>query len=73
MRTRDLRTVEEERAAFHGLTVTEVAGRLGCDRSHVLRLIGDRQLAAVNIARGKRPNYRIHKGELERFLKARAA
>lgn len=74
MRTKDhLRTVEQERAIFHGLRVAVVAERLSCTPAHVLELIRQKKLPAVNIGLGRKPDYRVDQKQLERFLAERAA
>lgn len=73
MRTKDLRTVEQEQAFFRGLRVREVAERLNCTEAHVLGLIRGKKLKAIDIGLGERPNFRVHVAEFERFVKASAA
>jgi hypothetical protein len=50
------------------LYVREVCRRLRCDSNSVHRYIDEGLLDATNIGRGKRPEYRVYRESLVRFL-----
>ncbi|HSM84597.1 MAG TPA: helix-turn-helix domain-containing protein [Candidatus Limnocylindrales bacterium] len=73
-------TPEFEQMDFTGLLfpgrkslyVSEVAERLGATDQHVINLIDEGKLGAIDIGNGSRKFYRIPVTEWERFLKRRA-
>lgn len=68
-----MRTKEQHQAAHNGLSTKEVADRLDCSQSHVVGLIEDGVLRAIDIARaGKTPHYKVFEDDLEAFVQARA-
>jgi excisionase family DNA binding protein len=50
------------------LTVSGVADELAISAEHVRRMIRRGELAAVNIATSGRPNYRVSRAALDRYL-----
>jgi excisionase family DNA binding protein len=54
------------------LTVEDVAEDLAASAEHIRRLIRRGDLAAVNIATSGRPNYRISRASLEKYLRDHA-
>lgn len=66
------RTREQEVAAYRYLRPVQIAEQLGCSPSHVLNLIRDGKLAAIDIGTGRRPEYRVAPDALGAFLRRRA-
>jgi excisionase family DNA binding protein len=54
------------------LTVADIADELVLSVEHVRRLIRRGELAAVNIATSGRPNYRVSRAALEKYLRDHA-
>lgn len=50
------------------LTVADIADELVLSTEHVRRLIRRHQLPAVNIATSRRPNYRVSRAALDKYL-----
>lgn len=69
---RVMRTKEQAVAAFNGMRPSEVAEELNCSREHVVALIKNGSLDAVDIAVGSRPEYRVPRESFDAFLAARA-
>lgn len=53
------------------LSTAEVADILRLDRKTILRLIGDGELDAINVARSGRPKLRIPRTSLDAYTAAR--
>lgn len=53
------------------LYVSEVAKELGVTDQHIIDLIEEGQIGAVNVGGGKRNYWRIPVSEFEKFLKSR--
>ncbi|MFD2839359.1 helix-turn-helix domain-containing protein [Populibacterium corticicola] len=53
------------------LSVVKVAEILGCSKSHVYRLIADRQLPSLNIGLGTRAKTRIPRVNVEKYIDER--
>lgn len=74
-----MRTQKQEVARHTYLRTTEVAGVLNVGRSHVADLVksgafpdlDDGQPGAIDVAKGSRPEYRIHPESLKLFQRAR--
>lgn len=68
-----MRTKEQEQAAHGGLSTKEVAQRLGVSVAHVIGLIDDDELRAVDTARkgSKVPHWKIMEADLDDFIAAR--
>jgi len=54
------------------LTVKGVAEELDVSTEHVLRLIRRGELSATNVATAGRPNYRVSRAQLDKFLREHA-
>ncbi|MFC5268411.1 helix-turn-helix domain-containing protein [Kribbella qitaiheensis] len=54
------------------LTVDQIAEELAASAEHIRRLIRRGELAAVNIAASRRPNYRVSRTELDKYLRDHA-
>jgi excisionase family DNA binding protein len=50
------------------LTVADIADELALSTEHVRRLIRRHHLPAVNIATSGRPNYRVSRAALDKYL-----
>lgn len=63
--------IQRSRIDHKLLSVTEVAGELGCGKQHVRDLIASGQLRATNIGvAGHRKQYRIRRSDLEDMIRS---
>lgn len=68
-----MRTKEQEQALARGLSTKEVAQRLGVSVAHVIGLIDDDELRAVDASRkgAKVPHWKILPDDLDAFIERR--
>lgn len=66
------RSTEQEQARYGYMKTQEVADLIGVSRTHVIELVRGGHLAAVDVALGSRPEFRIARESLDAFLQGRA-
>lgn len=67
---KDILSSEEEHAedSPHFLTVRQIAKDLQIAEKTVIRYIKDGELEGIDVGRGSRPEYRVHKDMFDRWL-----
>lgn len=66
-----MRTAEQEHARFAYLRTREVAAELRVSRTVVIALIQARELEAVDVSVGSRPEWRVPRASLDAFIARR--
>ncbi|HEY7770467.1 hypothetical protein [Longimicrobium sp.] len=72
-----MRTIEQERARYNGISTSEAAKRIGgavpVSNEHVLALLEDGEIEATDVSRAgaKRPEWRFSPESIDSFMERR--